>query len=112
MIGDDELKKTEYYNDYLRPRRLGHYGTGLIIDWSQRGPAAAGTVLSLADHKNDADRRARQMRLLDLLAPHLRRAFRLHRMVSAERARARAPRRRHSIAGRMRRSCSIRPAAW
>ena len=89
LIGDDELKRTEYYNDYLRPRRLGHYGTGLIIE---RTAPRRGTVLSLADHKNVAERRARQLRLIDLLAPHLKRAFRLHRMVSAERAGAGAAR--------------------
>jgi DNA-binding CsgD family transcriptional regulator len=89
IVGDDELVRTEYYNDYLRPRRLGHYGTGLIIE---RTALRNGTVLSLADHKNNADRRARQLRLLDLLGPHLRRAFRLHRMVSAERAGAGAAR--------------------
>ena len=85
LIGDDELQRTEYYNDYLRPRRLGHYGTGLVIE---RSSPQRGTVLSLADHRNEEDRRARQLRLLDLLAPHLRRAFRLHRTVAAERASA------------------------
>jgi DNA-binding CsgD family transcriptional regulator len=89
LIGDDELTRTEYYNDYLRPRRLGHYGTGLIIE--RTGPRR-GTVLSLADHTNAEDRRARQLRLLDLLAPHLKRAFRMHQMVSAERAGAGAAR--------------------
>jgi len=83
LIGDDELTQTEYYNDYLRPRRLGHYGTGLIIE---RSSPRRGTVLSLADHRDEQDRRTRQLRLLDLLAPHLRRAFRLHRTVTAERA--------------------------
>jgi len=90
LIGDEELKRTEYYNDYLRPRRLGHYGTGLLIE--RQGPREMvpprGTVLSLADHKNDEARRARQLRLLDLLAPHLQRALRLHRTVAAERATA------------------------
>jgi DNA-binding CsgD family transcriptional regulator/PAS domain-containing protein len=89
IVGDDALMRTEYYNDYLRPRRLGHYGTGLIVE---RTAMRNGTVLSLADHKDDADRRARQLRLLDLLGPHLRRAFRLHHMVAAERARAGAAR--------------------
>jgi DNA-binding CsgD family transcriptional regulator/PAS domain-containing protein len=87
LIGDDELMRTEYYNDYLRPRRLGHYGTGLIIE---RPHPRRATVLSLADHSNDEDRRTRQLRLLDLLAPHLRRALRLHRTVAAERASAAA----------------------
>jgi DNA-binding CsgD family transcriptional regulator len=91
MIGDRELERTEYYNDYLRPRRIGHYGTGLIVERElaqRRWPPPSATVLSLADHKDDANRRARQLRLLDLLAPHLRRALRLHRTVAAERASA------------------------
>jgi DNA-binding CsgD family transcriptional regulator len=84
LICDDELKRTEYYNDYLRPRRLGHYGTGFIIE---RPSFYTGTNLSLADHRNDADRRAQQLRLLDLIGPHLQRALHLHRTVAAERAR-------------------------
>jgi hypothetical protein len=51
IVGDDALMRTEYYNDYLRPRRLGHYGTGLIVE---RTAMRNGTVLSLADHKDDA----------------------------------------------------------
>lgn len=89
LIGDAELERTEYYNDYLRPRRLGHYGTGLIIE---RTAPRSGTVLSLADHLDDEARRARQLRLTDLLGPHLRRALRLHQMVAAERAGAGAAR--------------------
>jgi DNA-binding CsgD family transcriptional regulator len=89
LIGDDELKRTEYYNDYLRPRRLGHYGTGFIIE---RSSPRRGTVLSLADRHNDADRRARQIRLLDVIGPHLQRALRLHRIMAAERARTGAAR--------------------
>jgi DNA-binding CsgD family transcriptional regulator/PAS domain-containing protein len=86
IIGDAELRSTEYYNDYLRPRRLGHYGTGLLIerDGTVGTLARRPTALSLADHRNDPDRRARQLRLLKLLAPHLTRAFRLHRTVAAE----------------------------
>ena len=84
LIGDDELHRTEYYNDYLRPRRLGHYGTGFI---AERPSFYTGTILSLADHRNDADRRAGQLRLLDLIGPHLQHALRLHRTVAAERVR-------------------------
>lgn len=87
LIDDDELEKTEYYNDYMRPRQLGYYGTGLIIDrQGTPGTASArGTVLSLADHQNDEDRRERQLRLLDLLQPHLRRALTLRQTLAAER---------------------------
>jgi DNA-binding CsgD family transcriptional regulator len=84
-IGDAELEKTEYYNDYMRPRRLGHYGTGLIIERDRPGLGARGTVLSLADHDNDEARRERQLRLLDLLQPHLKRALQLRSMLTAER---------------------------
>ena len=80
MIGDEELKKTEHYNEYVRPRGLGHYGTGVLVE---RRPGRI-TAFSMADHKNDEDRRASQIRLLDLLAPHFARAFRLHRIVIAQ----------------------------
>ena len=80
MIGDAELKTTEHYHEYVKPRRLGHYATGTLIE---RRPGRI-TALSLADHKNDEDRRASQIRLLDLLAPHLNRAVRMHRMMAAQ----------------------------
>jgi DNA-binding CsgD family transcriptional regulator len=68
----------------MRPRRLGHYGTGVRLDSTPDGKG--GTALSLADHKDDADRREHQKRLLDLLAPHLVRAMALHRIVSTQKA--------------------------
>jgi DNA-binding CsgD family transcriptional regulator len=80
MIGDDELFGTEYFNDYMAPRRLGHYGTGVVVE---RRPNW-GLALSLADHRNDETRRARQLRLLQIVTPHLMRAFRLHRIVAAQ----------------------------
>jgi DNA-binding CsgD family transcriptional regulator/PAS domain-containing protein len=82
LVGDEELKRTEHYNEYVRPRRLGHYGTGVVIE---RRPGRA-TALSLADHENDAERRGRQLQLIRILTPHLIRAFRLHRNVAAQRA--------------------------
>jgi DNA-binding CsgD family transcriptional regulator/PAS domain-containing protein len=82
MVDEKELKATEHYNDFVRPRRLGYWGTGVVIE---RCPERA-TALSLADHQNDPDRRARQLRLIDALVPHLVRAFRLQRMVAAQQA--------------------------
>jgi DNA-binding CsgD family transcriptional regulator len=82
MITDEELTKTEHYNEYMRPRRLGHYATGMVID---RGPGRF-TGLSIADHRNDADRRARQLKLVEILGPHLMRALRLHRAIAAQKA--------------------------
>jgi DNA-binding CsgD family transcriptional regulator len=82
LIRDTELFATELYNDYMRPRRLGHYGTGMCVERTPKG----GTALSLADHKDDASRREHQLRLLELLAPHLVRAMQLHRVVSLQKA--------------------------
>jgi DNA-binding CsgD family transcriptional regulator len=82
FVDERLLKSTEHYNDYVRPRRLGYWGTGVVVE---RNPQRA-TALSLADHKNDPDRRASQLHLIDLLTPHLIRAFRLHRTVVAQKA--------------------------
>ena len=82
FVDERLLMSTEHYHDYVRPRRLGYWGTGVVVE---RNPRRA-TALSLADHKNDPDRRASQLRLIDLLTPHLIRAFRLHRTVTAQQA--------------------------
>lgn len=84
MISDAELLKTEYYNDFSRSRRLGHYATGIVFEHT---PCAT-TALSIADHKDDIDRRSHQVRTLGILLPHLQRALDLHRVVSRERAAA------------------------
>ena len=47
-------------------------------------------ALSLVDHRDDPDRRARQLRLLEILTPHVARAFRLHAMLDRERRQSKA----------------------
>jgi DNA-binding CsgD family transcriptional regulator len=84
MVSDKELKKTEHYNEYVRPRGLGHYATGLVVDRSANRMVA----LSIADQKDDADRRASQLKLIQALGPHLMRAFRLRRAFAAQKATA------------------------
>jgi DNA-binding CsgD family transcriptional regulator len=84
MITDGELEKTEYYNEYMRPRRLGHYATGMVLE---RSPARL-VALSIADHRNDADRRAHQFRLVQIIGPHLMRAMRLYRALSTQKTSA------------------------
>ncbi len=88
VIEDREFETTEHYNDYVRPRRLGYHATGIVLE---RRPGRM-TALSLADHRNDPDRRDRQIRLLDIMAPHLLRAIRLHRTLLAERTEGEAAR--------------------
>jgi hypothetical protein len=80
VIEDREFRETEHYNDFVRPRRLGYHATGIVLE---RRPGRM-TALSFANRTNDPDQRERQLRMLDLLAPHLLRAFRLHRTLVAK----------------------------
>lgn len=80
VIGDREFLTTEHYNDFVRPRRLGYHATGIVLE---RSPGRM-TALSIANQNNDEDQRERQRRLFDLLAPHLLRAFRLHRTLAVK----------------------------
>ena len=86
VIGDRELHRTEHYNDYVRPRGLAYHAVGIVLD---RGPARM-TAISIANYKAQADRRARQARLLELIGPHLQRALQLHGRLAAERTADRA----------------------
>jgi hypothetical protein len=101
FVDERQLKATEHYNDYVRPRRLGYWGTGVVVE---RRPERA-TALSLADHKNDPQRRGRQLRLIELLTPHLIRAFWRSK-------RPATPPSSPSIVGRIRCWCSIPRRAW
>ena len=87
IISDAQLFQTEHYNDFMLPHRLGRHGTGMVLEREPEGWAS----LSLADSYDDADRRDHQMALLGLLAPHLRRAFKLRRTLIEARSTAMAP---------------------
>lgn len=86
VISVAELETTEYYNDFARPRGLGNYAAGVIIERSAKRSIA----LSLCDHRDDTDRRDQQLWLLDILTPHIERAFRLHNLLDRERVQAEA----------------------
>lgn len=87
IISDDQLFRTEHYNDFMLPHRLGRYGTGMVLEREPEGWAS----LSLADGCDEAARRDHQMALLGLLAPHLRRAFKLRRTLIETRSATMAP---------------------
>ena len=74
-----ELQKSEHFNDFTRPHGLGFYAIGVVAERDENGMIA----LSIADHKDDARRRAHQHRLLGVIAPHLVRSARLRRTVIA-----------------------------
>lgn len=75
IIREEELFRTEHYNDFMRVHRIGHHGTGMVLEREPGGWAS----LSFADRRNDTARREHQMQLLRLLAPHFGRAFKLRR---------------------------------
>jgi DNA-binding CsgD family transcriptional regulator/PAS domain-containing protein len=81
IISKAELFRTEHYNDFMRPHRLGLHGCGMVLERAPEGWAS----LSFSDQKDDADRRAHQMALLGLLAPHFARALKLRRAMIAAR---------------------------
>lgn len=87
IIGERELFRTEHYNDFMRPHRLGHYGAGMVLERETQGWAS----LSLADNRDDPACRDHQMQLLGLLAPHLCRAFKLRRQLIGAGSAALAP---------------------
>lgn len=81
IISVAELFRTEHYNDFMRPHRLGVHGCGMVLEREPEG----WTSLSFSDQENDAERRAHQMALLGLLAPHFARALKLRRTMIAAR---------------------------
>lgn len=81
IISKAELFRTEHYNDFMRPHRLGLHGCGMVLEREPEGWAS----LSFSDQKDDAERRAHQMALLGLLAPHFARALKLRRTMIAAR---------------------------
>lgn len=87
IISDAELFTTEHYNDFMRPHGIGRYGTGMVLEREPAGWAS----LSFGDQRDDTARREHQMLLLGLLAPHLRRAFRLRRTLIDAGSAAAAP---------------------
>lgn len=87
IISDAQLFRTEHYNDFMLPHRLGRHGTGMVLEREPEGWAS----LSLSDSHDDTARRDHQMALLGLLSPHLCRAFKLRRTLIKERSAAMAP---------------------
>lgn len=77
-IDQRELRKTEYYNDYLRPQDKVHaFGTFLHKDDSQS------LVLGIQRGKSGGAFGEAESRLMSTLVPHIIRAVQVHRKVQA-----------------------------
>jgi DNA-binding CsgD family transcriptional regulator len=72
-VPDGELRKTEFYTDFLRPNGMA-YGFGIEIVLPGKPPA----LLSALRSPRKGPFEARSGRILEALLPHLQRALRLH----------------------------------
>lgn len=75
IVPQAELRRTEYYNDFLKPHDMEWMVTTALLDGRAEGPAT---------HMSFTRRRGREAyddegkRLIELLAPHVRRALLTH----------------------------------
>jgi len=79
-LPDDALRRTEFYNDWLRPQE----DLAIAVAVRSRPHADRSLVLSLNLRRRDGERAAsRAQRLLDRLEPHLSHAFQVAEIISA-----------------------------
>jgi PAS domain-containing protein len=76
VIKATDLKKTEFYNDFLRPYQLIHVIGGNILKDHE-----VMTNLSILGERDLEPYRNEDIRNLEMIMPHLQHAFRLHRQL-------------------------------
>lgn len=76
-IRDQEFHKTEYYNDWLRPQGIGYALGGPVL---KRGSVVS--MFSMSRLKTRGPFQDRDLQLLSMLMPHLRRACLLHKRLA------------------------------
>lgn len=81
LVPDAQLHKTEYYADWLRPQGVGYCIGGPVL---KRGSDVA--IFSLSRLKRRGPFADSDLRLMQLLMPHLRRACLLHQRLTRLRA--------------------------
>lgn len=75
LVSQTELRRTEYYNDFLKPHNMEWMVTTALLDGRAEGPA---THMSFTRHRERAAYDGEGKRLIELLAPHVRRALLTH----------------------------------
>jgi DNA-binding CsgD family transcriptional regulator len=73
LMPDNEFRRTEYYQDFLR-RSGVFYGIGGVVERTSDRMAVFGAQCSYEDGRFDAE----DVALVSALMPHLRRAYRIH----------------------------------
>ena len=78
IIDYEELFRSEYYNDWMRPQEDTAAGCGIVLHRSPTRLVTLGCQIRLVD----AEAKVQAVkRLLQLLAPHLQRAFEVQRLL-------------------------------
>jgi DNA-binding CsgD family transcriptional regulator len=85
LIRDEDLAKTEFYGDFLRPQGFFHVVAGCI----SREPATSVDIAALRSKRQGAFG-APEESLLRALMPHLQRAVQIHRRLAAAEATSRS----------------------
>ena len=75
IVPQTELRRTEFYNDFLKPHDMEWMVTTALLDGRSEGPA---THMSFTRHRSRAAYDGEGKRLIELLAPHVRRALLTH----------------------------------
>ena len=76
----DDLEQSEFYHDWLRPQGL-YSAVGVILE--KTGTVATNLAINKAAKRGPVA--PEEVEFLALLAPHIRRALRIHRQLGAER---------------------------
>jgi DNA-binding CsgD family transcriptional regulator len=75
IVPQSELRRTEYYHDFLKPNDMEWMVTTALLDGRSEGPA---THMSFTRHRGREAYDGEGKRLIQLLAPHVRRALLTH----------------------------------
>jgi PAS domain-containing protein len=75
IVPQRELRRTEFYNDFLKPHDMEWMVTAALLDGRAEGPAAH---MSFTRHRDRGAYDGDGKRLIERLAPHVRRALLTH----------------------------------
>lgn len=82
MIRRKDIRRTEFYNDWLRPQENAVAGGGVVLfQESSRAFALGGSIPERYGDRLEAQ----WLRLLELLTPHLQQAFEINRALAGAR---------------------------
>lgn len=77
LVSQQELHRTEFYQDFLKPHGMEWMITTALFD-GRHDPDTPATHMTFTRHPQQRAFETDQLALLELLAPHVRRALKMH----------------------------------